>query len=203
MEYLARIWSGSIVAGLEWHSQNQRMWKDWVLPEVPLPGEKGYWAPSWSWAPLSGSMRSLGYQVGLRDVAEAIDWGVKQKNKDNPFGEVVDAWVKLRAPVFQVNVAEAGTYSNDWTQWTENNLFGHYAWLHQHQGKSEGARDRPRGKDLSGVAIARMLRDDDPEWTVLYDALLVGRHQGGVVRCRRLRLMTFWPHKDPGYLPLS
>lgn len=54
-------------------------------------------------------MRPLGYQVGLRDVAEVIDWGVKLKNKDNPFGEVVDAWVNFTPRYFEsMSLKEGG-----------------------------------------------------------------------------------------------
>lgn len=50
------------------------------------------------------------------------------------------------------------------------------------------------------MTIARTLRDSDLEWTVLYDALLVERHRGDVVKYTRLGIMTFWPPKDPDYV---
>lgn len=199
VRYLAGLWSHSIVAGLGWKSWSQRMWYDWVPPEVPLPGEKGYKAPSWSWAALSGSLKQFS-RPGLKDVAKVIDWGVKLKNEASPFGEVVDGWIKLRAPLFRVSVVEGENDDSDWTQWTEDDLFGHYVLLDQYNGKSEKVKNWLRSKDLFGVAIARMPGDDDPEWTLYYDALLVERHQGEVARYTRLGIMTFWLHKDPDYV---
>lgn len=83
-EYLAGLWRSQLVEGLMWQSLSFRRVQD-------------YRAPSWSWASGNGIPAS-GQIVDFTEIAEILDAKVTLKGK-NPYGEVTDGYIKLRAPM--------------------------------------------------------------------------------------------------------
>ncbi|KAF5716833.1 het-domain-containing protein [Fusarium mundagurra] len=74
--------------------------EDKVLPDTrPLHKEGGYIAPTWSPASFDGRLANGMRDQGWVDVATVLNFNVTLKNKQNPFGEVVDGSITLRAPV--------------------------------------------------------------------------------------------------------
>nr|CEG05515.1 unnamed protein product [Fusarium clavum]CEG05958.1 unnamed protein product [Fusarium clavum] len=72
----------------------------------PLPKEDGYIAPTWS--PASFAKRSSHGmpQDGRVEIAVVTGFSVTPKNTQNPFGEVVDGWISLRAPLVRRELSE-------------------------------------------------------------------------------------------------
>jgi hypothetical protein len=99
VEYLAGLWSGSLVEGLGWGSLGAPGTRGLPPPpSIPLPGSTGYWAPSWSWASVDGHSGHGTTQLGWEDVAAVAGWDLKPLNAANPYSEVADGWLVLRAP---------------------------------------------------------------------------------------------------------
>ncbi|KAL9093996.1 MAG: hypothetical protein Q9165_003666 [Trypethelium subeluteriae] len=86
-EYLAGLWRDQLIEGLVWQSLGYRRVSE-------------YRAPSWSWASGDG-IPATGQTVGYDKLATILDAKVTLKG-ENPFGEVTDGWIKLRAPVEQL-----------------------------------------------------------------------------------------------------
>ncbi|RYP20970.1 hypothetical protein DL765_002507 [Monosporascus sp. GIB2] len=87
-KYVAGLWSDSLIEGLAWQGLGDR---------APVSRSE-YTGPSWSWASYSG-IAATGLLEGWRDVAEVQDWHVRVKNERNPYGEVADAWIRIRGPL--------------------------------------------------------------------------------------------------------
>lgn len=86
-DYVAGLWSNSLIRGMAWQCGQER--KPASLEE--------YTGPSWSWASCSGSApcpRRYDWEI-----AEVLGWHVELKEEANPFGEVRDAWIRIRGPV--------------------------------------------------------------------------------------------------------
>ncbi|OAG06439.1 HET-domain-containing protein [Paraphaeosphaeria sporulosa] len=86
-EYLAGLWRDQLIEGLTWQSLRWRRASE-------------YRAPSWSWASGDGIPGS-GQIADYTELAEILDAKVVLKDT-NPFGEVADGWIKLRAPCEQL-----------------------------------------------------------------------------------------------------
>ncbi|KAI1086968.1 HET-domain-containing protein [Rostrohypoxylon terebratum] len=87
-DYVAGIWSHSLLKGLTWQCIGSRQ---------PVSQDQ-YTGPSWSWASYGG-MASIGPSGKFNDVAEVLDWEVELKTQANPFGAVTSAWLHIRAPI--------------------------------------------------------------------------------------------------------
>jgi hypothetical protein len=74
--------------------------------QLPLPGEKGYIAPTWSPASFKGRSAHGNTTSGWVDLAVPTGFNVTPKNTQNPFGEVVDGWISLRAPMIKMKLSE-------------------------------------------------------------------------------------------------
>ncbi|KAF4458719.1 HET-domain-containing [Fusarium albosuccineum] len=106
VEYVAGLWSNAVVEGLGWSSFRRRR-KNIIFPdESPLSGEEGYIAPTWSPASYEGTSAHGMTMNGWVDVAVVTGWNVTPKNTKNPFGEVVDGWISLRAPMVKMELSE-------------------------------------------------------------------------------------------------
>jgi len=89
-QYLAGLWRDQLIEGLVWQSLNYRR----VVSE--------YRAPSWSWASGDGIPAS-GQPYAFDEIAEILDANTTLRG-ENPFGEVIDGWIKLRAPMEQLHL---------------------------------------------------------------------------------------------------
>lgn len=92
-EYLAGLWRDQLIEGLMWQSLGFRRVQE-------------YRAPSWSWASGDG-YPATGQTWDFVDVAEILDAKVTLKG-NNPFGEVTDGYIKLRAPIEQLYLVLEG-----------------------------------------------------------------------------------------------
>jgi hypothetical protein len=106
VQYVAGLWSNALIEGLEWSSLRSRD-KDTIMPDqLPLPGEKGYIAPTWSPASYNGRSAHGNTASGWVDIAVPTGFNVTLKNTQNPFGEVVNGWISLRAPMIKMELSE-------------------------------------------------------------------------------------------------
>lgn len=90
-DYVAGLWSNALIQGMAWKCEGER--KPASLEE--------YTGPSWSWASYDGTV----YYSRVDDdlvMARVLGWHVKLKEEANPFGEVRDAWIKIRGPVVEL-----------------------------------------------------------------------------------------------------
>ncbi|KAK7398327.1 hypothetical protein QQX98_012296 [Neonectria punicea] len=106
VEYVAGLWSDALVEGLGWQSLSFKGDKPRLPDEVPLSGETGYIAPTWSWASYEGRSAHGSTMKGWIDVAVATAWSVTLKNIRNPYGEVTDSWISLRAPMIKLSLSD-------------------------------------------------------------------------------------------------
>ncbi|EEU38153.1 uncharacterized protein NECHADRAFT_48202 [Fusarium vanettenii 77-13-4] len=119
VEYVAGLWSDTLVKGLGWAAFN-RMQEGIAFPdERPLPGDKGYIAPTWS--PASFDRRSVHNTAGdWTDIAVVTGYSVTPKTVQNPLGEVVDGWISLQAPLVRLEQCEPpDTYEDVRSGWTQ------------------------------------------------------------------------------------
>lgn len=94
-EYVTGLWSNALIEGLAWQGLGDRKAMD--------NGE--YIGPSWSWVSYAG-IAATGLQESWIDTAEVLEWHVDLKNEANPYGEVKDAWIRLRAPIAELVASE-------------------------------------------------------------------------------------------------
>lgn len=90
-EYVAGLWSNAILHGLAWET-----FRSTNYPVRPMGV---YTGPSWSWAGYSGPATVFYSLRHHGRVAQALNWEANPVNLSNPFGEVSDAWVRIRAPM--------------------------------------------------------------------------------------------------------
>ncbi|KAI3573384.1 heterokaryon incompatibility protein-domain-containing protein [Fusarium oxysporum f. sp. albedinis] len=106
IEYVAGLWSDNLIEGLEWSALRSRS-KDMILPDrLPLPGETGYLAPTWSPASYNGMSAHGMAMDGWVDIVIPTGFSVTLKNPQNPFGEVVDGWISLRGPMIRMQLSD-------------------------------------------------------------------------------------------------
>lgn len=90
-QYVAGLWSRAMIEGLAWQGLGER---------APASRDQ-YVGPSWSWTSYAG-IGATGLSPGWVDVAHVLDWHVDLKHEANPFGELEDAWVRIRGPAIQL-----------------------------------------------------------------------------------------------------
>jgi hypothetical protein len=106
VQYLAGLWSNALVEGLEWSALSPRT-EDTIFPDKkPLPGQEGYIAPTWSPASFDGVSGHGMTMPGWVDVANITDFSVTPKNMQNPFGELIDGWIRIRGPMVKLSLSE-------------------------------------------------------------------------------------------------
>jgi hypothetical protein len=89
-KYVAGLWSNDLIEGLAWQGLGSKR----QFSEL----SDTYTGPSWSWANYDG-IAVTGRERGFEDIAEIKDWSVEVKTDANPYGEVKDAWILIRAPM--------------------------------------------------------------------------------------------------------
>ncbi|RSM14444.1 hypothetical protein CDV31_005461 [Fusarium ambrosium] len=105
VEYVAGLWSNTLVKGLGWGAFSRTQEGIAFPDERPLPGDKGYIAPTWSPASFDG--RSVHNTApSWADMAVVTGYSVTPKTIQNPLGEVVDGWISLRAPLVKLEQSE-------------------------------------------------------------------------------------------------
>ncbi|KAF2449937.1 HET-domain-containing protein [Karstenula rhodostoma CBS 690.94] len=180
-EYLAGLWRDQLIEGLVWQSLSFRRVSE-------------YRAPSWSWASGDG-IPATGQTVDYTDIAEILDAKVVLKGT-NPFGEVTDGWIKLRAPCEQLHLI-----LEDWDPEAKGqHKYQNNVGVRTKNGDPKGcssrfdfaftADDAPQEakkivKSLEGVDIyalfilkSRSWKADDTEDEGTYHALIVKRVDG-------------------------
>ncbi|UPK94643.1 hypothetical protein LCI18_005578 [Fusarium solani-melongenae] len=106
VEYVAGLWSNDLIYGLGWRAVGRTQKHSAFPDERPLPGEKGYIAPTWSPASFDGPSSHL-MRIDRRvDLAVVTGYSVTLKNTQNPLGEVVDGWISLRASLVKLELSE-------------------------------------------------------------------------------------------------
>lgn len=90
-QYVAGLWSKAMLEGLAWQALGER---------APASRDQ-YIGPTWSWASYAG-IGATALNPGWVAVAQVLDWHVDLKHAANPFGEVGDAWVRVRGPAVQL-----------------------------------------------------------------------------------------------------
>jgi hypothetical protein len=90
-KYVAGLWSDDLIEGLAWQGLGSR--------RVFSESSTIYTGPSWSWASYDGIAATGGRERGFQNVAEIKDWSMEVKTDANPYGEVKDAWIRVRAPM--------------------------------------------------------------------------------------------------------
>ena len=91
-DYAAGLWSNNLVEGIFFWTQGTDDWAD---------EQQSYIAPSWSWALYDGR---IAFNSRGREIASVVDYGTTLKGP-NPFGEVTDGWIKLKAPLLRMTVS--------------------------------------------------------------------------------------------------
>lgn len=180
-EYLAGLWRNQLIETLVWQSLSFRRVSE-------------YRAPSWSWASGDGIPGS-GQLLEYTEIAEILDAKVTLKGK-NPFGEVTDGYIELRAPCQQLYLIlenwdpEApghAKYDNNVKVCTENgNPEGDYARFDFAFTDDDAPQEAKRiVKSLEGVAIyaLHILKSlpwiaDAPEDEGTYHSLIVKKVDG-------------------------
>lgn len=95
--YIAGVWSDKLIEGLMWSSLRT------LAREIHEP-QGQYTAPSWSWASHQGPVTMYSGD-GRTNVAEVLDCKVDLKSEANPFGEVINGYLRLRAPMVSLSPA--------------------------------------------------------------------------------------------------
>ncbi|KAI1332532.1 HET-domain-containing protein [Xylariaceae sp. FL0255] len=88
-KYVAGLWDNNLITGLSWQGLGNR---------APEADSMEYIGPSWSWASFGG-IAATGRGEEWTDISEVLEWHVKPKTEANPYGELKEAWIRLRGPM--------------------------------------------------------------------------------------------------------
>lgn len=91
--YVVGLWESTLLGDLLWQISR---------PGGAWPPE--YRAPSWSWLSVDGAEGASESMQRCPKLASIVSYGVHVTG-ENPYGEVDDAWITLRAPLVRVHVA--------------------------------------------------------------------------------------------------
>lgn len=68
---------------------------------------KKWQAPSWSWAPIDGTILMMGH-TNEPYHAEVVDYQLELADPENPFGEVTGGTLRIRGPLLKVRWKKTG-----------------------------------------------------------------------------------------------
>ncbi|KPM46358.1 hypothetical protein AK830_g187 [Neonectria ditissima] len=184
IEYVAGLWSDALVEGLGWQSLGFKGDKARLPDEVPLSGEPGYIAPTWSWASYEGRSAHGTTMEGWSDMAVATGWGVTLRNSQNPYGEVTDGWISLRAPLIRLSLSDLPeedeeSLPKDFRRnirlcTPQGDGFGAYSRVDGVRGQTEETRAWAKEKALFALFLAKnQFVGINPEGEWSYTALIV------------------------------
>jgi hypothetical protein len=168
--YVAGLWRAHLHDDLIWQATG------FVAKRTREPTQ--YRAPSWSWASIDGPfgifVRGTGWDVGKwTDVATVLDCHVTLKGED-PYGEVSDAWIKLRAPLEQLFVCEEAPVNQFWKIRTALGTEGGTRCIFDTMARAEEARSGPLFALI--VTKAAGSRGDDEYYHCVVVASVSGRN---------------------------
>ncbi|KAL4728242.1 hypothetical protein ACLX1H_004984 [Fusarium chlamydosporum] len=210
VEYIAGLWSNALIEGLEWSALSLRT-EGTILPDKkPLPGEEGYIAPTWSPASFDGISAHGMTMPGWVDIATATDFGLTPKNMQNPFGEVVDAWISLRGPMIKLSLSnlpdedqeKLGTFRRNMRLCTpRGGEYGSFSSFDGVYGQTDETRAWLNNNEISALVMSEKKFDEDgKEKGGVYHTLLVMpvTQQRRVVSGRNefMRVGTFFLDND-------
>lgn len=175
-EYVAGLWRSHLIEGLLWQGLRCRR-------------VQGYRSPSWSWASMDG-IPGLGVEQDYDTLAKVLDVKVNLKGL-NPYGEVTDARIKIRAPMERLYLA-----IEDWDPTKAGFPYDNNPKVRTATGKPEGTHSRfdfdftvedaPQEalkivKSLEGVEIFALilLKVMEEGYDDQYQALIVTKVKGG------------------------
>ncbi|KAL9116077.1 MAG: hypothetical protein Q9227_000446 [Pyrenula ochraceoflavens] len=116
-DYVAGIWSKTLIEGMLWRPQRPSKRSVVLLPQ---PWLRTYDAPSWSWASYEGEVLFGGYYSSRSySIATVIDYGIELKSS-NPYGEVTYGWIKLRAPLLALKLLDDNRFGEREPSWAVN-----------------------------------------------------------------------------------
>jgi hypothetical protein len=92
-EYLAGHWKSTLVQSLVWR----------IMESCdPAKQTHGYIGPSWSWASVGHMKHEFDGPASPKLVAQLTDYSITLAGA-NPYGEVMDGWIELSAPIFGID----------------------------------------------------------------------------------------------------
>jgi hypothetical protein len=92
-EYLAGHWKSTLVQSLVWR----------IMESCdPAKQTHGYIGPSWSWASVVHMKHEFDGPASPEVVAQLTDYSIALAGA-NPYGEVMDGWIELSAPMFGID----------------------------------------------------------------------------------------------------
>lgn len=97
-QYVAGLWSNRLTENLAW----QGLWN-----ASPASTEE-YIGPSWSWVGYGG-IAVVALKEDWKDIANVEERHVETKNERNPYGEITDAWIRIRGPLVELKHDEQPT----------------------------------------------------------------------------------------------
>ncbi|KAI9151273.1 hypothetical protein HJFPF1_08472 [Paramyrothecium foliicola] len=101
-QYIAGLWAGALVEGLAWQGLGGRR------PQSVTE----YTGPTWSWPSYQG-IAATGLQEGWRTIASIESWHVDLRNENDPYGHIKNAWIKVRAPLLQLEPSKVPTTEHE------------------------------------------------------------------------------------------
>ncbi|GKU05145.1 hypothetical protein FLAG1_11738 [Fusarium langsethiae] len=169
VQYVAGLWSNALVEGLGWSALGKK--EDKVLPDKkPLPGSEDYIAPTWSPASFDDVSAHGMTMPGWVDVATILDFSVTPKTMHNPFGEVIDGWIRTRGPTIKLSLSELpdedqeklGTWRRNMRLCTpRGNAYGSYCSIDGVHGQNEETRAWIKDNGIFALILSGKKHDGD------------------------------------------
>jgi hypothetical protein len=178
-EYVAGLWRSQLIEGLLWRGD---------------PGKQAqqYRSPSWSWASTDGSIGLYipqSYWKSYTALAKVLDVYVDLKGA-NPYGEVLDASIKIQAPIERLYLTTKGPDpheeflpfgTNPKVNTAHGKPKGTYCHLDFHYSAEDNPQEAIKGtRSLEGVDIfALILVKVTPKYDgAPYEALIISKVKG-------------------------
>jgi hypothetical protein len=166
--YVAGLWRSHLTADLIWQATGHAAGK---TSEAAT-----YRAPSWSWANIDGpfGMFSPGHSPDTGawvDIAEVQDVNVTLKGED-VYGEVEDAWLKLRVPLEPLSICDEEPKAQGWRmKTTSGSEEGTYCIF-----DTRARAERARGLELYALLLIKSQNRGGEAWT--YHGIVVAGVSG-------------------------
>ncbi|KAH3970438.1 hypothetical protein HBI81_020610 [Parastagonospora nodorum] len=133
--YVAGLWRSNLIEGLTWQATG------YAKGRTSEPS--AYRAPSWSWASIDGPFGTFSVKADdFSEVAEILDCHVTLKT-DDVYGEVSDAWIKMRAPLEPLYPTEEVPRKQVWRMKTKTGDEGGAVCIFDTSSRAERARGVP------------------------------------------------------------